>query len=43
MTIPFGKKRKDTDEISNEVRGYSKKEAVASQPQSQAGSAPWRR
>jgi len=37
------KKRKDTDEITNEVRGYSKKETVASQPQAQASSAPWRR
>jgi hypothetical protein len=38
------KKRKDTDEISNEIRGFEKREAVTAKPQ-QAGTStpPWRR
>jgi hypothetical protein len=38
------KKRSDTDEISNEIKGYAKPEAAAGQPQqAQTNSAPWRR
>jgi hypothetical protein len=38
------KKRKDTGEIANEVKGYEKKEAAAGQPQQAATSTPpWRR
>lgn len=38
------KKRKDTDEMVNEIRGYAKKEAAASVPQQATGSTPpWKR
>jgi hypothetical protein len=38
------KKRKDTEEITNEIKGYEKKEAAAGQPQQAAFSTPpWRR
>ncbi|MBM4020097.1 MAG: DUF669 domain-containing protein [Planctomycetes bacterium] len=38
------KKRTDNDELTNEVRGYAKKEAAAGQPQQAATSTPpWRR
>ena len=38
------KKRSDTGDIQNEIRGYSKKEAAAGQPQQAVGSAPpWER
>lgn len=38
------KKRDDTDEITNEIKGYAKKEAAAGQPQQAAASTPpWRR
>jgi hypothetical protein len=38
------KKRDDTGEVSNEIKGYAKKEAVKGQPQQAASSAPpWRR
>jgi len=38
------KKRTDNDELTNEVRGYAKKEAAAGQPQQAAtNTPPWRR
>jgi len=38
------KKRKDTDEITNEIKGYAKREAAAGQPQQATTSTPpWRR
>jgi hypothetical protein len=38
------KKRDDTGDIVNEVRGYAKKEAAAGQPQQNQGSTPpWKR
>ncbi len=38
------KKREDTGEIANEIKGYAKKEAAAGQPvQATAGTPPWRR
>ena len=38
------KKRKDTDEISNEIRGYEKREAGGGRPQQAAtATPPWRR
>jgi len=38
------KKRNDTEEIQNEIRGYEKKEVAAGQPiQSQNDTPPWRR
>jgi len=37
------KKRKDTDEIVNEIRGYAKKEQPPAQPVSGNGTAPWKR
>ncbi len=38
------KKRKDTDEISNEIGGYEKREAITGKPQqAQTNTPPWRR
>jgi hypothetical protein len=38
------KKRPDTDEISNEIKGYAKPEAAVGQPQqAQSDTPPWRR
>jgi hypothetical protein len=38
------KKRDDTDEMTNEIKGYAKKEAAYGQPQQAATSSPpWRR
>jgi len=37
------KKRADTDEVVNEIRGYSKKETPPVQPASGNGAAPWKR
>ena len=38
------KKRKDTDEITNEVKGYAPKSAAAGVPQQAADNTPpWRR
>jgi hypothetical protein len=38
------KKRPDTGEISNEIKGYAKREAATGQPQQAAGATPpWRR
>jgi len=38
------KKRKDTDELTNEIKGYAKREAANGQPQQAANSTPpWRR
>ena len=38
------KKRKDTDEISNEIGGYEKRDAVTGKPQqAQTNTPPWRR
>ncbi len=38
------KKRKDTDEITNEINGYEKREAITGRPQqAQNNTAPWRR
>ena len=38
------KKREETGEIQNEIRGYAKKEAVNGQPQqAQTSTPPWRR
>jgi hypothetical protein len=38
------KKRKDTDEIVNEIRGYEKREAITGKPQQvQTATPPWRR
>jgi hypothetical protein len=38
------KKREDTGEIANEIKGYAKKEMAAGQPaQAQSNSPPWRR
>lgn len=38
------KKRPDTDEISNEVRGYAKREAASGKPQqAQNDNPPWQR
>ena len=38
------KKRKDTDEIVNEIKGYAKKDAATGQPQqAQSSDPPWRR
>ena len=38
------KKRKDTDEITNEINGYEKREAVTGKPQqAQTNTPPWRR
>ncbi|MFQ5735162.1 MAG: DUF669 domain-containing protein [Planctomycetaceae bacterium] len=34
------KKRPDTGDITNEIKGYAKKEAAAGQPQQAVGSAP---
>lgn len=36
------KKRDDTGEVSNEIRGYARKEVIKGQPQ-QAASPPWKR
>ncbi len=45
LVIKVGcKKRKDTDEITNEIRGYEKREAVTGKPQqAQTDTPPWRR
>lgn len=38
------KRRKDTDEITNEIGGYEKREAVTGKPQqAQTNTPPWRR
>lgn len=38
------KKRTDTDEIANEIKGYAKKEAAAGKPiQATTSTPPWRR
>jgi hypothetical protein len=38
------KKRQDTDELTNEIKGYAKKEAAAGVPQQATGSTPpWKR
>jgi len=37
------KKRPDTDEIVNEIKGYAKREMPAAKPQQNAGQAPWAR
>jgi hypothetical protein len=38
------KKRADTGEITNEVRGYAKREAASGKPQQAANDAPpWKR
>jgi hypothetical protein len=38
------KKRKDTDEIANEIGGYAKREAITGKPQqAQTNTPPWRR
>jgi len=38
------KKRKDTDELTNEIKGYAKREAAVGQPQQATNSTPpWRR
>lgn len=38
------KKRPDTGDVVNEIKGYAKKEAAGGQPQQAAGTAPpWRR
>jgi len=38
------KKREDTGDITNEIKGYAKKEAASGQPQQAANSTPpWRR
>jgi hypothetical protein len=38
------KKRKDTDEIANEIKGYSKKETPAADPQADTNNTPpWKR
>lgn len=38
------KRRKNTDELQNEIRGFSKKEAPAAQPQqATTNTPPWRR
>ena len=38
------KKRDDTDEVTNEIKGYAKREAANGQPQQAASSTPpWRR
>ncbi|MBT6156633.1 MAG: DUF669 domain-containing protein [Planctomycetaceae bacterium] len=38
------KKRPDTGDIGNEIKGYAKREAVGGQPQQATGTAaPWRR
>jgi len=38
------KKRDDSDEMSNEIKGYARKEAAAGQPQqAQSSTPPWRR
>ena len=38
------KKRKDTDEITNEISGYEKREAITGKPQqAQTSTPPWRR
>ncbi len=38
------KKRTDTEEIANEIKGYAKKEAAAGKPvQATASTPPWRR
>ena len=38
------KRRKDTDEISNEIGGYEKREAITGKPQqAQTNTPPWRR
>ena len=37
------KKRDDSDEISNEIKGYAAKANTAATPQSQQQSAPWKR
>jgi len=38
------KKRKDTDEITNEIGGYEKRDAVTGKPQqAQSATPPWRR
>ena len=45
ITVKF-KKREDTGELANEVRGYAKKEAAAGQPQQapvQNNTPPWKR
>ena len=38
------KKRKDTDEITNVIQGYDKRDAATGRPQqAQSGTPPWRR
>ncbi|NLE38923.1 MAG: DUF669 domain-containing protein [Pirellulaceae bacterium] len=38
------KKRKDTDEIANEIKGYEKRDAATGRPQqAQTSTPPWRR
>jgi hypothetical protein len=37
------KKRDDSDEISNEIKGYAAKANTAAPPQNQQQSAPWKR
>jgi hypothetical protein len=38
------KKRKDNDEITNEIKAFEKREAMTGRPQqAQAGTPPWRR
>lgn len=38
------KKRKDTDEIANEIKGFEKRDAVTGRPQqAQTNTPPWRR
>lgn len=38
------RKRKDTDEIQNEIKGFAKKDTATGQPQqAQASTPPWRR
>jgi len=37
-------RRRDTDELSNEIKGYEKKDAVTGRPQQAAtNTPPWRR
>ena len=37
------KKRQDTGEIVNEIKGYAKRETLAAKPQQNTGQAPWAR
>jgi hypothetical protein len=37
------KKRDNTDEISNEIKGYAPKASPVTPPQTQQQSAPWKR